>query len=152
MSAYAIDDCWQAHAERRYELLTAVAPLSKRIFRRAVSHAIAEERDRKMLRCLNQLCFEPGWAVSDAHPDYFATIAGAWANYRMDAIDRSVGEPRAISDLRRREARYRSLANLSACYLVMRAGEGCPNDGVILEIANAALAYPPAPASNRAAG
>jgi len=142
MSAYQIDGCWQSNAGRRYALLQSTAPLALRDFRRVVSETIAKERDRRVLRCLKQLRYEPATVTAEP-PDLFPTIARAWANFRMQMIDQSIGEPRAISDAQRKEARVRSLSNLSACYLLMCIDEGYRNPNGMLEIANAALAYPP---------
>lgn len=142
-SAHSIDGCWQPDAGRRYELLKSAAPLTNREFRRLLSQAIASESDRKILKSLKLLQFESEFASTDPHPDFFPTIAGAWANYRMDLIDKSVGSPRGISDPQRKSARSRTLSNLAACYLLMRVDEGCASSDTVLPLVKAALAYPP---------
>lgn len=144
-SALHLDDHWQANADGLYDLLKEADPISARQFRGRTTVAMRQERDRKIQKALKLLRFEPGLVTVDAHPDYFPTIVRAWADFRMDKIDESTGKPKFISDEHRKAARYRSLSNLSACYLIMRVGEGYRSAGDLLTVANASLAYPPAP-------
>lgn len=142
-SAHSIDGCWQPDADRRYALLGSPEALTNREFRQLLSQAIASESDRKTLRCLKLLQFESEFSSTNPHPDFFPSIAGAWANYRMELIDRTVGFPRGVSDPQRKSATSRTLSNLAACYLLMRVDEGRASSTTVLPLVKTALTYPP---------